>query len=632
MAGETPVDVFQTLKARRQEEEHSLDFLDKNRRILQGKCQGKIDLFYNENLGNYIYKRLRRPAASEIELKTKFKKSFAFKQQFTENRTARNSEYVLQRKRDFAISQERAKALTKKLQDEYKSNVTEHLRRHANWVSRTRTDTSSLVDESTSGVANRICEAAVQLATISDALSFVPAFYLTIVKHFHRANIPFSTDASLIPTFWVNEYRRPLRAETQRLLITLSEGCLEGSMIPAVPGRKTRSVCILLKPLVFSPDVCTDLADSVGCRAIFGSDFHDSIPSLFSVLCESTEDVLVFGFPRHPAELSALSNLFNREPKDDGFLSHPQASAVQPFDIILELDIADEIVLGDVLAELEDSEDGTCYDVRTLAIDTEEQLVRLKYKTDPNFDVEQYASRSVTLKSNFDLIAEANRPLYRRLKLDSRVLSEEVIDRIKDAIDSVADPTWPSYPPTAVYPTLLANLRVLSLELKEFSIVQWRSIEENYAEAIRRAFDLMNETFRLMITHLKRSRRDMKLFLGRPGSSQHLVIEFQQWHCGQVERCMRRMQRVKDECNLRLNALREQLLQIENDRKTEEETKQKDLANAAFRTTLFEFVNNACTLLAHAEIDRWAATHSLMVDFNQIVSEVALVPQLPHKT
>jgi hypothetical protein len=94
---------------------------------------------------------------------------------------------------------------------------------------------------------------------------------------------------------------------------------------------------------------------------------------------------------------------------------------------------------------------------------------------------------------------------------------------------------------------------------------------------------------------------------------------------------MRRMQRVKDECYLRLGTLREQLLQIENERKTEEEARQKELMNATLRSTLFELVNNACTVLAQAELDRWTSTRVLMIDFNQVISDVDLVPALPHK-
>jgi hypothetical protein len=91
------------------------------------------------------------------------------------------------------------------------------------------------------------------------------------------------------------------------------------------------------------------------------------------------------------------------------------------------------------------------------------------------------------------------------------------------------------------------------------------------------------------------------------------------------------MQRVKDECQIRLTSLREQLHQIEAERKSEEETKQKELTNAGLRSTLFELVNNACTLLGQAEIDRWTSTRLLMVDFNQIVSDVDLVPPLSHR-
>jgi hypothetical protein len=72
-------------------------------------------------------------------------------------------------------------------------------------------------------------------------------------------------------------------------------------------------------------------------------------------------------------------------------------------------------------------------------------------------------------------------------------------------------------------------------------------------------------------------------------------------------------------------------MQIELDRKIEEEIKQRDLTNAPFRSILFELVNNACTLFAQAELDRWTATRTLMVDFNQIIADVDLVPPMSHK-
>jgi hypothetical protein len=72
-------------------------------------------------------------------------------------------------------------------------------------------------------------------------------------------------------------------------------------------------------------------------------------------------------------------------------------------------------------------------------------------------------------------------------------------------------------------------------------------------------------------------------------------------------------------------------MQIENDRRAEDEGRQKDLTNAPLRMALFELVNNACTLLAQAELDRWTGTRTLLVDFNQIVSDVELVPPLPHR-
>jgi hypothetical protein len=80
-----------------------------------------------------------------------------------------------------------------------------------------------------------------------------------------------------------------------------------------------------------------------------------------------------------------------------------------------------------------------------------------------------------------------------------------------------------------------------------------------------------------------------------------------------------------------LGTLREQLLQIENECKTEEEARQKELTNATLQSTLFELVNNACTVLAQAQLDRWTSTRVLMIPFNQIISDLELVPALPHR-
>jgi hypothetical protein len=215
--------------------------------------------------------------------------------------------------------------------------------------------------------------------------------------------------------------------------------------------------------------------------------------------------------------------------------------------------------------------------------------------------------------------------------LTSRVVTQEVISAVQRIVESTKEPEAPTYPADAIYSTLLPSVTSLSDELKEFFNFQWNQIESKYSESVLRGFEVLNETHQLMISHLSRSREEIQRFLVRPGSSQHLIIEFQQWHCSQVERCMRRMQRVKDECYLRLGTLRDQLLQIENERKTEEEARQKDLTNATLRSTLFELVNNACTVLAQAELDRWTSTRVLMIDFNQVISDVDLVPSLPHR-
>jgi hypothetical protein len=122
---------------------------------------------------------------------------------------------------------------------------------------------------------------------------------------------------------------------------------------------------------------------------------------------------------------------------------------------------------------------------------------------------------------------------------------------------------------------------------------QWETIESQYREFVQRAFEFLHQTHQQIIAHLARSRREMQLFLARPGTSQVHIIS-------QLERRMRRIQRVKDKCYIRVTSLREQLMQIEIDRKGEEDEKQKDLANAPFRSVLFELINNACAFLAQA--------------------------------
>jgi hypothetical protein len=284
-----------------------------------------------------------------------------------------------------------------------------------------------------------------------------------------------------------------------------------------------------------------------------------------------------------------------------------------------------------VLAQFEDTHTGQRYDVRQLFLDTENELVRLRKVADPFYEVLQYPSKSVTLKTNFELIARANSDNYKKLVLESRIVDEDLQSAVCDILNVVPDPIAPVYAPDAIFPSLLGSVMDVPQDVKEFFLGQWQSIEETYMDAIRRAFCMMNRAHSLMLGHLQRARSEIRQFLCRPGSSQHLVVEFQQWHCTQVERCMRRMQKVKDECALRLSALRESLIQIEVERKNEEQVKQKDLLNVPFRGTLFELVSNGCTLLAQAEIDRWTATRCLMLDFNQVISDCDLVPPLPRK-
>ncbi|OHS94347.1 hypothetical protein TRFO_11208 [Tritrichomonas foetus] len=627
-------DVFAALKARRFEEEKCLEFLDHNRSVLHSKCSENVNAFFNNSYGEYLYKRIRRPAEVEVDLKQKFKKAYANKDIFIDNRIHRNEEYVQQRKRDFAVSQDRVDKLIDKLHEEYEFAVKTQLNRCEQWCQKIDTDSNEFINQTTKDATDLIISSAVELANIADTLSFVPSFYNQILKSFHQKSIHFEKDSEFIPEFAVDNYLMPLRPDTQRLFVTMIEAFKPESMTPPLVERRGRAVCIITKPLVFNETQCSKLASTLGWRAVFATHFQNAVTELFELLSQSEEDLLIFGFPRTPKEYSDIYELFNpvkAEVESTKFLPKPIPSTIEPFDMVIELDISDETVLRDVLAELEDPENGNKYDIRNLDLDTVAPLVRLQKVSDPHYDIIQFAPRSTTMKANFGLIESSIKDLYHRVQIESREITEKVISDVSELVNDIPATIAPKYSPDAVIPSLLQAVKGIDKDIQLFFLSQWESIEASYNESVKRSFELLQQIHLLIIGHLEKARTEMQEFLCRPGSSQHLVIEFQEWHCTNVERSMRRIQKVKDECALRVNALRENLVQIENDRKTEEEQKQKDLLNAPFRTTLFELVNNACTMLAQAELDRWVSTRSLMLDFNQVVSDVDLVPPLPRR-
>ena len=632
-------DVFAVLKARRNEEESCLEFLGQNRRVLHDKCSTEVDDYFNDTYGSYLYKRMRYPSESERELKSKFKRAYANKSQFIDNRVRRNEEYVEQRKRDFCISQERVSKLISKLQSEYEEDVQTSLARCTKCCEQIKEDTNKLISEDSKLNASLIVEGSLELHSISESLSFVPNFYKVTLDYFQKDKLPFCKDSASISKYSYEHYFKPLRPDTQRLFITISEACQPHSMTPPLIERKCRSVCVISKPLVFDDNSLQQLSNQLGWRPIFAQQFgNEVVKELFQILTTTEEeDIIIFGFPRTPQEYESLYQLFNpiSLPKEGCcFLDQPIPSVIEPFDLIIEVNIPDEIVLRDVLSQYCDQESGEVYDLRNLTVDTVSTLVNLERVSDSSFDILQYAIRSATLKSNFEMLSERTSPsgLYERIELESRSMNESFVNEMNELINKIPEPVSPKYSSDVVIPSLLNSIRSnVSSEVQEFIMTQWNMITSNYQASVERSFELLQESHLLLIGHLNKARSEMQEFLRRPGSSQHLVVEFQEWHSEQVERCMRRLQKVKDECSLRINSLRENLLQIENDRKSEEENKQKELLNAPFRTTLFELVNNACTMLAQAELDRWVSTRTLMLDLNQIVSDVDLVPPLPRR-
>ena len=625
---------FTKLQERRQQEYESLDFLGENRRVLRKKNAEIVARNLNNDYNNYLHKRISLPAETERELKSELKENYLRKEIFEKNRSERETKYQEQRKLDYATSLKRHNLLIEKLRSEFQQGLSLYLTLCKTYSEDTNKSAKELVSELSAETADAIIKSTLRLQEIADAVSFVPFFYKEIMPLFQANRIVFETKNVEIPDFQVSLYKTHLPKEAVSVFTTLLETFQPELMTPKIIARCVKAVCVISKPLVFSRDQSLQLAQEIGWKPVFVDDFKNPAEDVFTLLSTTTENIILFGFPRTPSELNEVYELFNPKTDNDnnnGILPKPVPSEVIPFDKIIELDIDDEIVLGDALAMLEDPQTNEKVDVRTIDDHDVHKICRLQPVKDQLLDIPQYPKRSVTLKSNFKLIEERYRSIYSVIKLESRSISQELVNSIKEIVDPIQQPVAPAYPPNTILPNLVAQLDPVTPELRQFFVNQWKNIENTYNKSVQRVFNLINETHLSMVEHLTKARKEMQAFLCRPGNSQHLVIEFQQWHCTQVERCMRRMQKVKDECSLRLNALREQLLNIETDRKAEEESKQKDLLNAPFRTTLFEIISNAYAMLAQAEIDRWTSTRGLMMDFNQVIIQGDLVAPLPHK-
>ena len=627
---------FTRLQERRQQEYESLDFLAENRKVLRKKNAEIVAENLNNDYKNYLHKRIRYPAESERELKNNLKTNYSNKSVFEQNRSERELKYQDQRKLDYATSVKRQNLLIEKLRDEFKNNLTFYLTQCQKYSDLTTNTALDLTTNLSNSITNSIIQSAIKLQEVSDAISFVPFYYKEVQQLFQQHRLVFDTTSVEIPDFQAELFKSKLLPETVTVFTTLLETFQPELMTPKIITRSGRAICVITKPLVFSREQSLQLAEEIGWKPVFVEDFEKPAEEIFTMLSTTRQDIVIFGFPRTPAELSEVYELFNptldrNDDEEESILPKPIPTQVVPFDKIIELDIEDQVVLSDALAELEDPQTKEKIDVRTLENDDVHKICRLQQAEDPYLDIPQYPKRSVTLQANFDLIKEHYPHLYNIIEINERSVTQDLVQQLKEIVDPIETPIAPQYPPNTILQSLQAQLEPVTPELKEYFVNQWKNIEQTYNAALKRVFKLINETHLSMVEHLTKARKEMEAFLCRPGNSQHLVIEFQQWHCTQVERCMRRMQKVKDECTLRLNALREQLLLIETDRKAEEEAKQKDLLNAPFRATLFEIMSNAYTLLAQAEIDRWTSTRTLLMDFNQIITQNELVAPIPHK-
>lgn len=626
--------IFTILKERRQEEENCLDFLDANRKILRQLNADMIDDRLNHDYQHYLYKYIRYPSSQEADLKTGLKDAYSYKEKFSNNRAVRNDQYIQQRKKDFAISNNRVKLLTQKLLEEYNNNVNNALSLCKSTYDESEKLSSQYIEEISRNVTNNLVTSSLALQKVSDAVNFIPFFYSDVLSHFQSNDLVFDINNPRIPEFQANIYRTPLNNDTAKTFTTILESFQPELMTPKLLARQSRAVCVLAKPLVFTRAQSESIAKSLGWKPFFVEDFTNTVEEIFTLLSTTLDDVMIFGFPRTPAEAQELYKLFNPKTDDEPqcrLLPRPESTEIQPFDKVVELDADDNLIVGDAFAGFLDPETGEKYDVRTLNIQDENQITRLQPVEDPLLDIPQFPTRSITMKTNFNLIAQQFANAYESVKIETRNVTDDLIAKLKSITDMIQPPPTPEYPAGVIIQTLAQQLEPISQEIKEHFLNQWKVAEDRYEESIQRIFTLVNQTHLSMVNHLTKARQEMLQFLQRPGNSQHLVIEFQQWHCTQVERGMRRMQKVKDECTLRLNTLRDNLLAIENDRKAEEEVQQKDLLNAPFRTTLFEVISNCYTMLAQAEIDRWTAAHSIIMDLNQIIVNGDLVAPLPRK-
>jgi hypothetical protein len=120
-------------------------------------------------------------------------KEFQEKQIFPDNRTVRNREYVAQRKHDFAVSQERVRC-ARQIALPWPNQTHRH---------------SSLRQRKT--FPQGLCDAVIALTAISDAFSFPPDSFSSLIKRFHAEGVIVAGDSPYLPEFWSRDSRNQLR-------------------------------------------------------------------------------------------------------------------------------------------------------------------------------------------------------------------------------------------------------------------------------------------------------------------------------------------------------------------------------------------------------------------------------------
>lgn len=578
-----------------------------------------------------MLRQIRAPSSKEAEVKGKFKKNYLNKKRFTENRVERNEQYVKQRKLDFSLTQSRVQRLVDKLKDEYEENISEALKTCQKFSEDFQQQRKIEYQNICNQLSQNISKSSAEFLDLYNILSFIPSFFSDLIPSFYDLQIPFDITYEGISDFLVNVYKVSLPWDFQKVVISLFSAFGNNKFLSPIISRKVNSICILSKPLTFTDQQKLDLAKEIGWKPLLGQSFDDPVSNIFEELKNSDQNLLIFDFPRTFEDFYQIQKLFSYKVSNKELVQTLSPPDSNPFDLILFVDVTNEVILRDIYSVFVDKETNAKLDIRNLDLSDEKQITRIVPAEDGEFDISQFPSRTGFLNQGYELIKEHAGSIYHQIPLSEREINQDLLDSLSTFLEKVEKPIEPESPLLKLDASLIDSASYLSDDMKTVFVDGWLSVQSNYDGGVTKIFQVINSTRQLLVQHLRIAREELNKYLRRPSNSQQHITEFQIWHSTQVKRSMRKLPKVKEECNYRINALREILLQIENDRKSDEEVKQKDLLNAPFQQSLFEIVTNSFTLLVQAEFDRWHGSRIILSDFNQMISKLEPAQPLQRK-